>query len=82
MERIGEQEVDDPANNRIAREQAEQVYRTLLEAGVATSGVRFDIVPGGRHHETTWQMLFPSAISWLSGNGGFDDPCSANRADT
>ncbi|AZN41068.1 alpha/beta hydrolase [Paenibacillus albus] len=62
---IGDLETDKPDFNQIAYEHAVQARQTLIAAGVPESRVRFDYVPGGTHHESTWSKLFPEVHRWL-----------------
>lgn len=62
---IGELETDNPEFNRIAYEHVELVRETLIAAGVADSRIRFDFLPDGKHHESTWGPLFAEAHRWL-----------------
>jgi len=62
---IGELETDNPDFNRIAHEHITLVRQTLIAAGVADSRIRFDVIPDGTHHESTWGSLFAEAHRWL-----------------
>ncbi len=62
---IGEQETDNPEFNRTAHEHIALVIQTLNAAGVKDSRIRFDVIPGGTHHESTWGPLFAEAHRWL-----------------
>ncbi|WP_272029888.1 alpha/beta hydrolase [Oceanobacillus kimchii] len=62
---IGEQETDNPEFNRIACEHVTLARQTLITAGVAESRIRFDVIPDGTHHESTWGPLFSEAHRWL-----------------
>ncbi|THF75333.1 alpha/beta hydrolase [Cohnella fermenti] len=62
---IGELETDNPEFNRIACEHVELALQTILAAGIPEERVRFDVVPGGTHHESTWGSLFPEVHRWL-----------------
>lgn len=61
---IGDMETDQPELNRIAYEHVAAVHETLLAAGLADIQVRFDVIPGGTHHESTWGSLFAEAYKW------------------
>ncbi|MNN52174.1 enterobactin/ferric enterobactin esterase [compost metagenome] len=62
---IGELETDNADFNRTAHEHVAMVRQTLIAAGVAESRIRFDVIPGGTHHESTWGPLFSEALRWL-----------------
>jgi predicted alpha/beta superfamily hydrolase len=62
---IGELETDNADFNRVAHEHVALVQQTLIAAGVAESRIRFDFIPGGKHHESTWGPLFAEAHRWL-----------------
>lgn len=62
---IGGQETDNPEFNKTAYEHVELARQTLIAAGVPEDRVRFDAVPEGTHHESTWSKLFPEAHRWL-----------------
>ncbi|MBP3952637.1 alpha/beta hydrolase [Bacillus suaedae] len=62
---IGELETDNPDFNRIASEHVALLNQTLTAAGVEDSRIRFDVIPGGTHHESTWGPLFAEAHRWL-----------------
>ncbi|WP_346768724.1 alpha/beta hydrolase-fold protein [Paenibacillus sp. HB172176] len=62
---IGGQETDNPEFNRIAKEHVALVRQTLIEAGMSENQVRFDFVPDGTHHESTWSSLFADAYRYL-----------------
>lgn len=62
---IGELETDNADFNRIAHEHVAMIRQTLIAAGVAESRIRFDIIPRGTHHESTWGLLFAEAHRWL-----------------
>ncbi|EFU40586.1 putative esterase [Paenibacillus vortex V453] len=62
---IGELETDNPDFNRLACEHVALVHQTLIASGVPEKQIRFDIIPGGTHHESTWSVLFPEVHRWL-----------------
>ncbi|WP_337104090.1 alpha/beta hydrolase [Paenibacillus sp. YIM B09110] len=62
---IGELETDNADFNRIAHEHVELARQKLIAAGVAENRIRFDFIPGGTHHESTWGPLFAEAHRWL-----------------
>ncbi|GLX67909.1 alpha/beta hydrolase [Paenibacillus glycanilyticus] len=62
---IGELETDNPEFNKTAYEHVAQVQQALIAAGMPDNRVRFDYVPAGKHHESTWSELFPVAFRWL-----------------
>ncbi|MFD2329483.1 alpha/beta hydrolase [Cohnella sp. GCM10020058] len=62
---IGELETDNPAFNKLAQEHVMQARQAIVAAGVPEGSVRFDYVPGGTHHESTWSRLFPQMHRWL-----------------
>ncbi|SES24821.1 Predicted hydrolase of the alpha/beta superfamily [Gracilibacillus ureilyticus] len=62
---IGGKETDNPDFNRTANEHVMQVRQTLIEAGVAKGQIRFDYIPEGTHHESTWGPLFSEVYRWL-----------------
>lgn len=62
---IGEMETEQPELNQIAYEHVAAVHETLLAAGVVDNQVRFDVIPDGTHHESTWGGLFAEAYRWV-----------------
>ncbi|MEX3617013.1 alpha/beta hydrolase [Paenibacillus glucanolyticus] len=62
---IGELETDNPDFNRLACNHVALVHQTLIASGVPEKQIRFDIIPGGTHHESTWSVLFPEVHRWL-----------------
>ncbi|BAC15333.1 hypothetical conserved protein [Oceanobacillus iheyensis HTE831] len=62
---IGEQETDNPDFNRIACEHVTLARQKLISAGGEESRIRFDVIPDGTHHESTWGPLFAEAHRWL-----------------
>ncbi|KOY14942.1 hypothetical protein AMS66_19470 [Paenibacillus xylanivorans] len=62
---IGELETDNPDFNRVACEHVALTHQTLIAAGVPEKQIRFDVIPGGTHHESTWGLLFPEMHRWL-----------------
>lgn len=62
---IGELETDSPDFNQAAHEHVVLARQTMIAAGIPENRIRFDFVPGGTHHESTWSLLFPEAYRWL-----------------
>lgn len=62
---IGELETDNSDFNRAAREHVELTRQTLMTSGIPEQQIRFDYIPGGTHHESTWSVLFPEMHRWL-----------------
>lgn len=67
---FGGLELDDANFNRMGYEHVEKLRQTLLAAGMKDSQIRFDFVPEGTHHESTWRPLFEKAHRWLLGLPG------------
>ncbi|WP_211748201.1 alpha/beta hydrolase-fold protein [Paenibacillus sp. Marseille-Q4541] len=62
---IGELETDNPDFNQTAYEHVALARETIIASGVPESRIRFDVVTGGTHHESTWSPLFPEVHRWL-----------------
>ncbi|MBP1972899.1 alpha/beta hydrolase [Cohnella thailandensis] len=63
---IGELETDNPEFNRLANEHVALARRTLIAAGVPESRIRFDVVPGGTHHESRGANCSPKYTAGCS----------------
>ncbi|WP_138754849.1 alpha/beta hydrolase [Paenibacillus sinopodophylli] len=62
---IGELETEKADFNKLAYEHVALVRQTLIAAGVTEDRIRFDVIPDGTHHESTWGPLFIEAHRWL-----------------
>lgn len=61
---IGDSEGEDANDAEELVAMATNVYQTFMGAGYDDKAIKFEVVKGGRHHESTWRKTFSSAYKW------------------
>jgi len=68
---IGDEDATRMSTKEQTMKSALRMKDTLLSGGMDEAGLRFRVIPGGRHAPDTWRNTFPDALRWIfQDNGG------------
>ncbi|MBM7579082.1 alpha/beta hydrolase [Jeotgalibacillus terrae] len=62
---IGDKEDKSPSGAELLVNDVKKIHEALLSNGFPEERLRFDVIEGGKHRESTWRETFPEAFKWL-----------------